>query len=370
MNSNYKKYIRKKAKKVAKESRIAIRPLAKGNFQYIQNSLVNGFNGTIGDIRIKRLVKKLDKNCISYSNERRKFKSDYPWSDYYVISGLTIPGMIKKGFVDPDVALAYQYQFPEKANSMTFTDAWLDLDTSEEKLGFVSAVKGKLFEIKYLNEHISKTLEPGYTAKLAESPTQKAFDIEIYNPYGQIDQQLQLKASQSASYVKEALNKYPEIDVVTLEDLEGQMLLTDFPDRIVTSSISDESLLSAIGDATGSNLNYLPILGFVYLIFSSYTKKEASKFEKTVTIGRRASDYGFNLWILATTGGVIGIPLVAIKHFFLRRGEHKTETIAYLKKQLKRQKRTHKRIKQLFNRRDFLKGLAITPIGLQRNYRN
>mgnify|MGYP000276422822 CR=1 FL=1 len=89
----------------------------------MKNISVNGFNGIFGDRRIKRLVKKLNKNCISYRNERRKFKSEYPWSDYYVISGLTIPGMIKKGFVDPDVALAYQYQFPEKANSMTFTDA-------------------------------------------------------------------------------------------------------------------------------------------------------------------------------------------------------------------------------------------------------
>ena len=72
----------------------------------------------------------------------------------------------------------------------------------------------------------------------------------------------------------------------------------------------------------------------------------------------------------ATIGGIIGIPLLAIKHFFLRGGEQKKETIAYLKKQLECQKRTHKRIEQLFNRRDFLKGLAITPIGLKRNYKN
>ena len=84
-------------------------------------------------------------------------------------------------------------------------------------VGFNNALKGKLFEIKYL-DHITETLEPGYTAKLADSPTQKGFDIEIYNQFGEIDQQLQLKASTSASIVQDALEQYPEIDVVTLKN--------------------------------------------------------------------------------------------------------------------------------------------------------
>ena len=64
MISNYKKYLKKAAKKVAKESVIAIPPLVKGSSQFMKNISVNGFNGIFGDRRIKRLVKKLNKNYL------------------------------------------------------------------------------------------------------------------------------------------------------------------------------------------------------------------------------------------------------------------------------------------------------------------
>ena len=334
-----------------------------GSFNFLYKSASNSTNCFIGDWRIRKLQEKLRNQSIGFNNEINKYKSQYPLSDSYIVSGLSIPHMIKSGITDPDLELAYYYQFPNKANEMSLVEAWQSFDSSEQLLGFNAALKGKLFEIKYL-DHISQTLEPGYSVKLADSPTQKGFDLEIYNPYGELDQQLQLKATESASYVKNALEKYPDIDVVTLEDLEGQMSLASFSDRVKYSEISNESLLSSMDASVQSGLEYLPLLGLSWIVFSEYTKKEASKFQRTVKITERLSDYGANFGIIISTG-FLGIPLVMGKQFILIKGEKKRLYIKKLNEQLSRQKKSYKRIKKLFSRRDFLKSLAISPVGLK-----
>lgn len=377
MNIDYKKHTKTIASKLGKSAlwsvkktgRIALLGLSKapatlvGTYNASYNGILNLGNSIYGDSKIKKLEDKLHCQSITFNKEIKRHKSQYPYSDSYIVSGLSIPQMIKSGIADPDLELAYQYQFPHKANQMSLTEAWQDFESGEQLLGFNNALKGKLFEIKYL-DHISETLEPGYSAKLADLPTQKGFDIEIYNPLGEIDQQLQLKASTSASYVKDALEQYPEIDVVTLEDFEGQILLANQSSRIIGSNISNDDLVSSMEGSVLSGLEYLPLLGLSWIIFSEYTKKEASEFQKTVKTVERMIDYLVNAGIIGATG-FVGIPIVAIKQISLRKGEKKRLYIQQLKKKLSRQKKSHKRMKKMFSRRDFLKSLAISPVGLK-----
>tara|TARA_B100002051_G_scaffold181513_1_gene171889 strand:- start:237 stop:1382 length:1146 start_codon:yes stop_codon:yes gene_type:complete len=377
MKIDYKKHSKTIASKLGqgalwgakKTGRLALLGLRKtpatfvGFYNVTYNGALNLGNSIFGDSRIKKLEDKLNRQSITFNKEIQKHKSQYPYFDSYIVSGLSIPQMINSGIADPDLELAYQYQFPHKANQMSLTEAWQGFDSGEQLLGFNNALKGKLFEIKYL-DHISETLEPGYTAKLADSPTQKGFDIEIYNPLGEIDQQLQLKASTSASYVKKALEQYPEIDVVTLEDFEGQILLANQSSRIIGSSISNDDLISSMEGSVLSGLEYLPLLGLSWIIFSEYTKKEASEFQKTVKTIERMIDYLVNAGIISVTG-FFGIPIVAIKQMSLTNGEKKRLYIQQLKKKLSLQKKSHKRMKKMFSRRDFLKSLAISPVGLK-----
>lgn len=366
MKINYKKHIKPKATHLRKVVWWGVKntpPASVGLFNFLKNGSVNLKNGVFGGRKIKKLEGELHRQSITYNNKIKKYKSQYPNSDCYVVSGLSIPEMIQRGVTDPDLKLAYQYQFPNKANEMSLTEAWQNFDSPEQISGFNNALKGKLFEIKYL-DHISKTLEPGYTAKLADSPTQKGFDIEIYNPYGEIDQQIQLKASKSVSYVQDALNKYPDIDVVTLEDFEGQMLLANQSDRIVSSNISNDDLLSSVESSMNSGLEYLPLLGLSWILFTEYTKKEASEFQKTVKIAERTTDYLVNAGIIASTG-FVGIPLVFFKQYILRKGEKNRLYIGKLKEKLSYQKQSYKRMKKIFSRRDFLKSVAISPVGLR-----
>ena len=100
---------------------------------------------------------------------------------------------------------------------------------SEQRLtGLAQGVKGKYFEVlarDRLNDGESVgglSLEPGQVARLAESPTQQGWDVEIVNQDGTRDEALQLKATESMSYVKTALDENPDIRVVVPSELEDE----------------------------------------------------------------------------------------------------------------------------------------------------
>ena len=332
-----------------------------GFFRYTKESCQNVYSLAEGDKRIKKLTAEIKANNIAHNIEYKKIKSMYPYMDCCLISGLSIPNMLDNG-VAPEVAEAYRYAFPEKAKLISFDDAWLSYETVEQKMGFVNAVKGKLFEIKYL-DHINQNSDLGYSAKLADSPVQARWDIEISGPDNSVVNQMQLKASDSISYVKSALDKNPNIDVVTLEDFNGQTLLADYSDRITESDISDAELLSQIEESGKENIElFFPALGLMYIVFDGYKKNDLTFYKKTENISYRLTDYVSNLAILSLTSPFIGIPLILSKHYYLKRGEKMTNEIKFLKKQLKLQKKSQRKWNKKFNRREILKSLTITPM--------
>ena len=83
-------------------------------------------------------------------------------------------------------------------------------------------------------------LEPGQEAILADSVTQPGWDLQIINSDGSIAQELQLKATESLSYVKEALERYPDIDVLATDEVG------DAAENIFSSGFSDEALEKTI----------------------------------------------------------------------------------------------------------------------------
>lgn len=116
---------------------------------------------------------------------------------------------------DPQLLDAFRLQYP---------NVGLDslAGSSEEQLsGLANGVKGKYFEVLVrdrLNagERLGELrLESVQVASLAESPTQAGWDLQIVNEDGSIAEKFQLKATESLSYVKEALDRYPGIRILT-----------------------------------------------------------------------------------------------------------------------------------------------------------
>ena len=181
--------------------------------------------------------------------------------------------------------------------------------------------------------------------------------IEISGPDEEVINQIQLKATTSVNYVKENIEKYQNIDIVTLEDLKGEIGLND---KISFATLSNDELQTEILSAT-SNYEYAPFLvGMGYVVFSSYLKKDLNFFEKNIDIGDRGTGVIINGAIIVSTGLVFGLITVIAKEIALNEGNKKREYINYLKDQIELHNNSLSKLDKKFSRRDFLKGLFLT----------
>ena len=343
-------------------------PFVSGVAQATNEFMSNSYYVFRGDKKKQKLIKKLIGQNIQFNLKRRKFKSSYEFADACVLSGLTATQMLHKG-VPKDVQEAFEKQYPDLAAENSFIDTWSSYDDYEARLGFVNGIKGKLFEIKYV-EHLNENLDAGYTASMSDSPVNEGWDIKITGPNNEIENLLQLKATTTAGYVKDAIKSYPEIDVVTLSDLQGQLSSINGIENVTISNISNEDLLSPISEATetGNQAFFfptIPLLAVGYLIFDSYKESDISTFKQHQQFSKRASNLAFDATVIsAAATPFIGIPLVIGKAILFRGARKKREIVKYLKAQLEKNKETQKIWERQVSRRDFLKGLAIASAGV------
>lgn len=118
----------------------------------------------------------------------------------------------------------------------------------DELQGAVNTAKGKYFEylvVEKLNqgEQVGPLLlEPGQSAVLAESMTQPGWDMRIVDDHGAVVEYLQLKATDSVGYIRSALENYPDVQILSTEEVAHSGLVLD-------SDISDHALRSLVGSA-------------------------------------------------------------------------------------------------------------------------
>src|SRR5205807_1092127 len=120
-----------------------------------------------------------------------------------------IAGKIAESQIPPDVIEAFHAQYPQYGSS--FVDAVNHLSAHPDQLaGLISGVKGKLFEIDYIEWLNNGHLPTGWTAELAGHANNPAWDVAILDAHGRLDEVLQLKATESLAYVKEAIAAHPD----------------------------------------------------------------------------------------------------------------------------------------------------------------
>jgi len=122
--------------------------------------------------------------------------------------------------------------------------------------GAVNTAKGKYFEylvLEKLNQGQQVgplLLEPGQQAVLADSMTQPGWDLRIVDEHGDVVQYLQLKATDSVSYIHSALERYPDIQILATDEVAHSGLVLD-------SGITDQDLRAHVEmgiDAVDSSL--------------------------------------------------------------------------------------------------------------------
>jgi len=116
--------------------------------------------------------------------------------------------------------------------------------TGEELQGAINTAKGKYFEYLVADrlnagEQVGPVLLPdGYNAVLADSLNQPGWDMQIVGPDGATADYLQLKATDSAGYIQEALHRYPDIEILATHEVAHSGLVLD--SGITESDLHDQ----------------------------------------------------------------------------------------------------------------------------------
>src|SRR5271170_18807 len=109
-----------------------------------------------------------------------------------------LAGKVSESQIPPLVLKAFHSQYPHAGG---FVDFVRDHNSDESLLGIINGIKGKAFELEYLDYLNHGHLPAGAVAELASSPTQEGWDIAIRDAHGHIIEHLQLKATESMSYI-------------------------------------------------------------------------------------------------------------------------------------------------------------------------
>lgn len=117
-------------------------------------------------------------------------------------------------------------------------DYFSDLD-SESWSGHFNNIKGVLFEQEYIDQLSDKGIE----ASLFENTNHPTTDIQIIKDENIIEE-LQLKATDNASYINSTLSENPDVAIVTTTEIASRF----DSDMVIDSEISNELLEEVICD--------------------------------------------------------------------------------------------------------------------------
>lgn len=128
---------------------------------------------------------------------------------------------------------------------------WLSMD-EDERMGAINAAKGTYFEylvVDRLNagEQVGGIiLAPGQQAVIAEAMNQPGWDVQIVSDDGSVVQYLQMKATDSGAYIREALDRYPDFQIVSTSEAAAQL---DGEAMVLDAGIGNDELKRQVGDA-------------------------------------------------------------------------------------------------------------------------
>jgi len=193
-------------------------------------------------------------------------------SEQLTIGGLLLADILASGHVPHEIAAAYSAAYPVESQAVDFLDKVASLDSGQQLEGLLNGVKGKLFEQQYLADLNDGLLADGSHAALAASATQPGWDIVVTDVHGHIQKELSLKATEHVAYVQDALERYPDIDVVSTSEVYGALAGTPEGVHLIDGGIDNADLAQAVHSAAvgGSNTLDYAALSIAALLPAAY----------------------------------------------------------------------------------------------------
>ena len=247
-----------------------------------------------------RNIKYSEKNLKELEARIENQRGHYQWLnrnkatvDSVVIGGETLVSLLSASTIPDEIIKAYEAAYPDLSETISFQDKVRELDKldSDSLTGFISGIKGKLFEQKYVEYLNDGNLPDGYSAILAESTTQPGWDIAIKGANGEMASVLQAKATDSVAYVQDALEKYPSIDVVTTDEVYSHLVMSGISENITNGTITNMELVDALDGAVDASEFTMdctpPWITLAFIAFTSYKDGSLTLFEKAKNAGDR-----------------------------------------------------------------------------------
>lgn len=263
---------------------------AKGVYHMGQNIYGSTIRNTDFEQRLEKLKEQSEEYRIICSRLCDKLSKKDMLLDSLGISVSVIHGYYHIDYIPEEVEEAYKAAYPVKSQTENLRDIIEDADDAEVA-GLISGIKGKLFEMRYVEFLNEGHLPDGYEAVLAESATNPGWDIAILDNNGITVNELQMKATDSVDYIKTALERYPDIDIVTTEEVYNSVVMHEFADQVINSGISNEELTSVVTETLESDsvdMDWgLPVIPMLLIGYSVYKKESLSSFEKGTEFGDR-----------------------------------------------------------------------------------
>jgi hypothetical protein len=223
--------------------------------------------------------------------------------DTLAVGGELLADMLRSGRVPEDVQAAYRSAYPDLAHRMDFGEAVTNYH-GQHLVGFLNPVKGKLFEIKYADWLNDGHLPDGYHATLAPCTNQPGWDLAISGPDGHVAQLLQLKASDSVTYVRHAMEQYPDIQVVTTDEVYSKLALHGAAHAPLENAGLTEHVAGA-ADAGHIHMDFTPpLISLALIAFTTYRAEDLSVYAKARQFGERGTK-SYLTYLLGGTAAVL-----------------------------------------------------------------
>lgn len=215
--------------------------------------------------------------------------SSEDYVDSAVIGGAAVKdivaGKVAESQIPDDVIRAWKLAYPGESAHNQFVHAVTGYSGDPEALrGFISGVKGKLFEINYVDYLNADNLPSGYTAELAKSPVQPDWDIRVRDSHGIVVEHFQNKASDCASYVRAAIHANPNIPSVVPHDVFAKLSARpQFAGHLLdghrTLGELHGDVTAAVDHADAASIHFnLPVIAVAFAVGQDYVRYRKGSF--------------------------------------------------------------------------------------------
>lgn len=272
--------IGKKAESTIREPRESWDKVVESTEQ-VKDDVVEGLSKTAADLSGGIKGAFISNDQYAFYERARFYQGSYieklirtkPAFDTTVIMGESLTQFLTTGIYNPDIIQAYEMAYPNLAAEVSLAERVVDM-SPEQLVGLVNGIKGKLFEIQYVELLNDELLPEGGFAQLSESATEPGWDIQIVDGYGFEIDVLQAKATSSVHYVQQALERYPNIDVVTTEETFMKLAEMGQAEGVIDSGLSNSELQdyvdASMQGSDGVLFDQIPVISLAIVAFTSY----------------------------------------------------------------------------------------------------